>query len=189
MGEKSAQNLLSAIEASKENSLEKLLFGLGIRHIGEKAARILAMEFEAMDKIQAASYEEFVAIDEIGEKMADSLSLYFKEEKVKQLLTELKELGLNMTYTGPAKPTSEVGAASLFANKTFVLTGKLEQFTRSELKERIEARGGKVTGSVSRNTDVVVAGESAGSKYTRAQELEIEIWDEAKLLEVFADEA
>ncbi|HLQ72588.1 MAG TPA: NAD-dependent DNA ligase LigA [Bacillota bacterium] len=188
MGEKSVNNLLQAIEQSKENSLEKLLFGLGIRHIGEKAARILAMSFETMENIERATYEDFVAIDEIGEKMADSLAIYFQEEKVIQLLKEFNDLGINMTYKGPKLQAEETNIHSAFTNKTFVLTGKLEQFTRGELKEKIENKGGKVTGSVSGNTDVVVAGEAAGSKYTRAVELGIDIWDEEQLLTVLAEE-
>lgn len=180
MGEKSATNLLTAIEASKTNSLEKLVFGLGIRHIGAKAAQILASHFETMDALQIATFEELVAIDEIGEKMADSVVHFFQEEKVIHLLTQLKNLGVHMTYEGPKV---EQMNDTLFANKTVVLTGKLTEFTRSELKDLIEVQGGKVTGSVSRNTDLVIAGEAAGSKYDQAVELQIEIWDEAMLSE------
>lgn len=180
MGEKSVHNLLQAIEASKENSLEKLLFGLGIRHIGAKAAQILANHFETMEAIQQATYEELVTIDEIGEKMADAVVQYFKEEKVTHLIEQLRLLGLNMIYTGP-RTTSETDESAIFADKTVVLTGKLEQFTRREVKEIIESQGGKVTGSVSSNTDLVIAGEAAGSKYNAAVELNITIWDEADL--------
>lgn len=181
MGEKSVDNLLKAIEASKSNSLEKLIFGLGIRFIGAKAAKILAEEFETMDNLQQATYGQLIAIDEIGEKMADSIVKYFEEEKVVTLLNELRDLNLNMEYKGPKK-TADV-SDSPFAGKTIVLTGKLENFTRKEAKEKIEAFGGKITGSVSKKTDIVIAGEAAGSKYDKAVELGITIWNEQQLKE------
>lgn len=181
MGEKSVSNLLNAIEASKSNSLEKLVFGLGIRFIGEKAAQILSQEFETMERLQRATYDEFVAIDEIGEKMADSLEQYFSEDKVNAMLQELKDLGVNMEYTGPKKATG--AEDSPFMDISVVLTGKLEKLSRNEAKAKIEALGGKVTGSVSKKTGLVVAGEAAGSKYDRARELGITIWNEEQLLE------
>lgn len=176
MGEKSVQNLLEAIESSKENSLEKLLFGLGIRHIGEKAAQILAMNFLTMDQLQQATFEDFVAIDEIGDIMADSIVQYFSEDKVIDLLTDLKELNLNMEYTGPR--LTEQTQETVFTNKTVVITGKMERYTRKEIQAIIEEYGGSVTGSVSGKTDFVIAGEAAGSKYDRAVERGIEIWTE-----------
>ncbi|MDY0410585.1 helix-hairpin-helix domain-containing protein [Paracerasibacillus soli] len=179
IGEKSAQNLLNAIEVSKQNSLEKLIFGLGIRFIGVRAAQILAEAFETMDALQQASYDKLIEIDEIGDKMADAVVQYFAEEKVELMIQALKELGLNMTYKGPKRTENET--ITIFTDKTFVLTGKLEQFTRKEAKERIEGLGGNVTGSVSNNTDVVVAGEAAGSKYDQAIKLGITIWDEEQL--------
>ncbi|AVQ98147.1 DNA ligase (NAD(+)) LigA [Oceanobacillus iheyensis] len=179
MGEKSADNLLQAIEVSKDNSLEKLLFGLGIRFVGSKAAKTLATEFETMKNIQQASYEDLIAVDEIGDKMADSIVQYFQEEKVINLVDELRELGINMEYNGPKRP--EADGDSIFAGKTIVLTGKMEKFTRTEAKERIEAKGGSVTGSVSKKTDILIAGEDAGSKYDKAQKLGITIWDEQEL--------
>ncbi|MBC5636297.1 NAD-dependent DNA ligase LigA [Ornithinibacillus sp. BX22] len=182
MGEKSVDNLLSAIEASKANSLERLLFGLGIRFIGAKAAKTLATEFETMDKLQQATYEELIAVDEIGDKMADSIVQYFAEEKVTALINELKELQINMEYKGPKRVEVSLDS-NPFAGKTFVLTGKMEQMSRPEAKERIEALGGKVTGSVSKKTDVVVAGEDAGSKYDKAVELEITIWNEEEFID------
>lgn len=182
MGEKSVTNLLEAIEKSKGNSLERLLFGLGIRFIGSKAAQTLAMELETMERLQQASFEEIVAIEEIGEKMADSIVTYFDEEKVTQLLDELKELGVNMTYTGPRK--SDVAEDTIFSGKTVVLTGKLEEYSRKEAKELIESLGGSVTGSVSKKTDIVVAGADAGSKLEKAEKLGIDIWSEAQLKEV-----
>ncbi|MCM3766846.1 NAD-dependent DNA ligase LigA [Neobacillus niacini] len=182
MGEKSVNNLLHAIEASKGNSLEKLLFGLGIRHVGAKAAKTLAQNFGSMEKLASASKEELVAINEIGDKMADSIVSFFEQEEAQELLQELASFGVNMDYKG-AKPVSAEESDSIFAGKTVVLTGKLEQLSRNEAKEKIEALGGNVAGSVSKKTHLVVAGEDAGSKLTKAQELGIEIWDEARLLE------
>lgn len=179
MGEKSVDNLLQAIEVSKDNSLEKLLFGLGIRFVGSKAAKTLATDFETMKNIQQASYEDLIAVDEIGDKMADSIVQYFQEEKVINLLDELRDLGINMGYNGPKRP--ETDEDSIFAGKTVVLTGKMEKFTRTEAKELIEAKGGSVTGSVSKKTDILIAGEDAGSKYDKAQKLGITIWDEQEL--------
>ncbi|MBN8435934.1 NAD-dependent DNA ligase LigA [Priestia flexa] len=181
MGEKSADNLLKAIAASKENSLERLLFGLGIRHVGAKAAKTLAQQFDTMDKLQKATYDELVTINEIGDKMADAIVTYFSQEEVQELLSELQEAGVNMTYKGP-KPVNVEESDSVFAGKTIVLTGKLEELGRSEAKAEIEALGGKVTGSVSKKTDLVIAGEDAGSKLAKANELGIEVWDEARLL-------
>ncbi|MFS0560693.1 NAD-dependent DNA ligase LigA [Terribacillus sp. 179-K 1B1 HS] len=185
MGEKSADNLLKSIEASKENSLERLLFGLGIRFVGAKAAKTLAQAFETIDKLQQASVEELVAIDEIGEKMADSIYQHFQEDKVIQLIEELKAVGVNMTYKG-IKP-QEVTSDSIFSGKTVVLTGKMEALTRPQAKEKIEALGGIVTGSVSKKTDLLIAGEDAGSKYEKAEKLGIEIWDEARLIEALQE--
>lgn len=180
MGEKSATNLLHAIEASKQNSLERLLFGLGIRHVGAKAAKTLAEHFETIERLQQATKEELTSIHEIGDKMADSIVTYFSKEEVKQLLDSLRSHGVNMVYKG-AKRSADVNAA--FAGKTFVLTGTLKSMSRAEAKEKIEALGGKVTGSVSKKTDVVVAGEDAGSKLEKANQLGITVWDEARFLQ------
>lgn len=185
MGEKSADNLLKSIEASKDNSLERLLFGLGIRFVGAKAAKTLAQAFETIDRLQQATVEELVAIDEIGEKMADSIYQHFQEDKVTQLIEELKAVGVNMSYKG-IKP-QEVTGDSIFSGKTIVLTGKMEALTRPEAKEKIEALGGIVTGSVSKKTDLLIAGEDAGSKYEKAEKLGIEIWDEARLIEALQE--
>lgn len=181
MGEKSVTNLLEAIEASKQNSLERLLFGLGIRFIGEKAAKTLAMEMETIDRLQKASFEELVAIDEIGDKMADSIVQYFSEDKVADLIQELRDLDINLEYKGPRRNVQSED--TIFSGKTIVLTGKMESFTRPEAKERIESLGGTVTGSVSKKTDILIAGEGAGSKYEKAQKLGIEIWNEDRLKE------
>lgn len=181
MGEKSATNLLSAIEASKQNSLEKLLFGLGIRHVGAKAAKTLAQQFETMERLVGATKEELTGINEIGEKMADSIVTYFDNEEVHELIAELITAGVNMDYKGP-KLVSIAESDSFFAGKTVVLTGKYEQMSRNEAKDKLEALGAKVSGSVSKKTDLVIAGEDAGSKLTKAQELGIEIWSEEKML-------
>jgi DNA ligase (NAD+) len=181
MGEKSVDNLLRAIESSKENSLERLLFGLGIRFVGSKAARTLAEEFGTMEALEQADKEQLLAIYDIGEKVADSIVSYFEQENVSTLLGELRRLGLNMEYKGPRK--SEQATDTAFSGKTVVLTGKLQELTRKDAKERIEALGGKVTGSVSSNTDIVVAGEEAGSKLEKARELNIAVWNEQQLIE------
>ncbi|MCQ6277029.1 NAD-dependent DNA ligase LigA [Bacillus sp. V3B] len=182
MGEKSVTNLLSAIESSKGNSLEKLLFGLGIRHVGAKAARTLAQEFEHIDRLVDATREELTSINEIGEKMADSVVTFFEQEEVCDLLQELKDVGVNLAYTG-IKPVVSEQSDSLFFGKTIVLTGKLAQLSRNEAKEKIESLGGKVSGSVSKKTNLVIAGEDAGSKLKKAEELGISVWNEERLVE------
>lgn len=188
MGEKSVENLLKAIEQSKANSLEKLLFGLGIRHIGAKAADIIAAHFITMENIQKATFEDLVAIDEIGEKMAQSVVQFFAEPKVNDLIEALATLGLNMTYKDVEKEDVTSALTEAFQNKTVVLTGRLEHYTRKEAKELIEANGGKVTGSVSGNTDLLIAGENAGSKYEQAQKLQVPIWDEKTFISIVEGE-
>ncbi len=185
MGEKSVSNLLTAIEQSKENSLEKLLFGLGIRHVGVKAAEILAEEFGTLDALKTADVEKLITIHEIGDKVAESVTTYFANEDVLKVLEKLQNAGLNLKYKGLAQ--ENLPSDGPFVDKTVVLTGKLYEMTRGEAKKRIEALGGKVTGSVSKNTDLVVAGEAAGSKLTRAEELEILVWDESQLLEALGE--
>ncbi|MGA9287647.1 MAG: NAD-dependent DNA ligase LigA [Anaerobacillus sp.] len=182
MGEKSVSNLLEAIQVSKDNSLEKLLFGLGIRHVGAKAARTLAQQFGSMDSLVHANVEDLEAINEVGQKMADSVVRYFQNEEVHELIKELKEAGVNMTYTGP-KPVSSEDIDSVFAGKTVVLTGKLEQLSRGDAKKLLEQQGAKVTGSVSKSTDLVIAGEDAGSKLEKAETLGIDVWSENRFLE------
>lgn len=181
MGEKSVDNLLEAIENSKDNSLDKLVFGLGIRLVGAKAAKLLAMNFETMDRVMEASEEELEAIDEIGPKMAHSILEFFSKPQAQHVVERLKEAGVNMSYKGP-KLVKVDEINSPFAGKTVVLTGTLEQLSRNEAKERLEALGAKVTGSVSKSTDLVIAGESAGSKLDKARELNIEVIDEAEML-------
>ncbi|EAO7444837.1 NAD-dependent DNA ligase LigA [Listeria monocytogenes] len=187
MGEKSVTNLLASIEASKQNSLEKLLFGLGIRHVGAKAAKSLAIHFDTMDNLKVADKETLTSINDIGEKMADSIVTYFANEEVHDLLEELKRAGVNMTYTGP-KLEDMSEEELVFAGKTVVLTGKLGKLTRNDAKALIESLGGNVSGSVSKKTDVVVAGSDAGSKLAKAEELAIPIWSEEDLIEYLPDE-
>ncbi|PBB04776.1 NAD-dependent DNA ligase LigA [Salimicrobium humidisoli] len=186
MAEKSVNNLLTAIEQSKENSMEKLLFGLGVRYVGTKAATTLSNHFGSMQALQKASSEELESIPEIGEKMAESIHSYFQREEVRVLLRELSELGLNMEYKG--RRVSAEAATSPFNGKTVVLTGKMEIYSRSEAKKRVEELGAKVTGSVSKNTDLLVAGEDAGSKYTKAEELGVEIWSESQFAEALQNQ-
>ncbi|EFI69916.1 NAD-dependent DNA ligase LigA [Lysinibacillus sp. HST-98] len=181
MGEKSATNLVNAIQASKENSMERLLIGLGIRHVGEKAAKIVSEEFGSMEAVMAATEEQLVAIYEIGDKMASSLVEYFSNEDARAVIERLADAGVNMTYKG--KKVEVAIGDSPFAGKTIVLTGKLEQLTRNEAKAKIEELGGTVTGSVSKKTDLVIAGADAGSKLTKAEQLGIEVWTEDNLIE------
>ena len=174
--EKSAEKLYEAIQASKENSAEKLLFGLGIRHVGSKVSQILLQEFHDLDQLATADPERIASIDSLGMVVAESLKSYFAQEGSKRLLQELKEAGANMAYLG-----EKVAADAALSGMTVVLTGKLERLTRSEAKAKLESLGAKVTGSVSKKTDLVVAGSDAGSKLTKAQELGIQVEDEAWL--------
>lgn len=174
--EKSAQKLYQAIQASKENSAEKLLFGLGIRHVGSKASQLLLQNFHSVEALAQANPEEIATIESLGSVIAQSLQTYFATEGSKILLSELKELGVNLDYKGQI-----VAADAALSGLTVVLTGKLERLTRSEAKSKLENLGAKVTGSVSKKTDLVVAGADAGSKLQKAQELGIEIRDEAWL--------
>lgn len=174
--EKSAEKLYEAIQASKENSAEKLLFGLGIRHVGSKVSQILLQEFHDLDQLATADPERIASIDSLGMVVAESLKRYFAQEGSKRLLQELKEAGVNMAYLG-----EKVAADAALSGMTVVLTGKLERLTRSEAKAKLESLGAKVTGSVSKKTDLVVAGSDAGSKLTKAQELGIQVEDETWL--------
>ena len=174
--EKSAEKLYEAIQASKENSAEKLLFGLGIRHVGSKVSQILLQEFHDLDQLATADPERIASIDSLGMVVAESLKRYFAQEGSKRLLQELKEAGVNLAYLG-----EKVAADAALSGMTVVLTGKLERLTRSEAKAKLESLGAKVTGSVSKKTDLVVAGSDAGSKLTKAQELGIQVEDEAWL--------
>ncbi|MFJ7732428.1 NAD-dependent DNA ligase LigA [Lysinibacillus sp. NPDC097231] len=181
MGEKSATNLVNAIQASKENSMERLLIGLGIRHVGEKAAKIVSEEFGTMEAVMVATEEQLVTIYEIGDKMASSLVEYFSNEDARAVIDRLTEAGVNMTFKG--KKVEVAVGDNPFAGKTIVLTGKLEQLTRNEAKAKIEELGGIVTGSVSKKTDLVIAGADAGSKLTKAEQFGLEVWNEDSLIE------
>ncbi len=174
--EKSASKLYQAIHASKENSAEKLLFGLGIRHVGSKASQLLLQHFHSIENLAQADPEEVASIESLGSVIAQSLQTYFATEGSKILLDELKEAGVNLDYKGQT-----VVADAALSGLTVVLTGKLERLTRSEAKSKLESLGAKVTGSVSKKTNLVVAGADAGSKLQKAQELGIEVRDEAWL--------
>ena len=175
-GTKSIENLLNSIESSKNNSLEKLLFGLGIRHVGAKGAKVLAKNFKNIAALMNANYDELIAINDIGEIIAESIIEYFKNEENIELINKLKEHNLNMNYLGITIENEH------FNGKTFVLTGSLESITREEATEVIEANGGKVSSSVSKKTSAVIVGSDPGSKYKKAVDLNIPIWSEEEFL-------
>lgn len=177
-GDKSVTNLLNAIEDSKKNSLERLLFGLGIPHVGAKTAKILAKRYKELDSLMAASEEELTTIPDIGGIIAKSVVEYFNDNHHRSIVEELKEIGLNTKYLG-----QEVEENSEFNDKTFVLTGSLQLFTREEAEEKIEQLGGKASSSVSKKTSAVIVGANPGSKYEKAKELGIPIWTEEEFKE------
>lgn len=177
-GDKSVTNLLNAIEDSKKNSLERLLFGLGIPHVGAKTAKILAKRYKELDSLMAASEEELTTIPDIGGIIAKSVVEYFNDNHHRSIVEELKEIGLNTKYLG-----QEVEENSEFNGKTFVLTGSLQLFTREEAEEKIEQLGGKAASSVSKKTSAVIVGANPGSKYEKAKELGIPIWTEEEFKE------
>ena len=176
-GEKKINNLLNTVETSKNNSLERLLFGLGIRYVGSKTAKILASYYGNMDNLINTDYDTLISIHDIGKTIAQSVVEYFQDENNLNLISKLKEQNLNMKYLGKTLGDD-------FKDMTFVLTGTLEQLTRSEAKEIIESLGGKVSGSVSKKTNYVVVGSEPGSKYEEAKKLNIEILDEEKFLKM-----
>ncbi len=176
-GDKSINNLLEEIENSKQNSLERLLFGISIRHVGTKTADILGRNFITIDKLMESSFEEISEIKDIGPIIAKSVVEYFSVEENRNLIKRLQKLGVNTTYL-----KSVANNGTVFSGKTFVLTGSLERFTRDEAKLKIEDFGGEVTTSVSKKTDVVIAGTESGSKLKKAQELKITIWNEKELI-------
>ena len=180
-GAKSAAKLLTAIANSRNNSLERLLFGLGIRHVGNKAARLIAEHFKTLDALMQADGETIAEINSMGMVIADSITTYFANGQVQQLISELKELEINMTYTSGSEQI--IDPSSTFNAKRVVLTGKLEQMTRPEASEWLTNRGASVTGSVSKSTDLVIAGKDAGSKLKKAQSFNIEVWDEDRFIE------
>ena len=174
-GNKSCDNLEISIEKSKDNSLEKLLNGLGIPGIGLKTAKLLARKYENIDNIMSATYEELHDIKDIGPILAENIVNYFNDSNNKNLIDNLKLLGINMLYKG-----EKIVQNDNYTNKKFVLTGTISFMTRDEIKDLIEKRGGEVIGSVSKNTDIVIVGDNPGSKYDKAKKLNIEIWDEEK---------
>ena len=177
MGKRSAQKLLSAIEASKSRELSRLLFAFGIRQVGEKASKLLARRFHTLEALEQATLEELTAIDDVGEITAQSLLDWLSRSQSQHLIARLREAGVNMTEP-------DQGEDQRFAGMTFVLTGALEKFTRDEAAAMIEARGGKSAGSVSKKTAYVVAGENAGSKLRKAQELGIPVLTEDEFLDM-----
>ncbi|MBR5370025.1 MAG: NAD-dependent DNA ligase LigA [Bacilli bacterium] len=181
-GDKSVNNLLEAIEVSKQNSLEKLIFALGIPHVGAKTGKILAQNFNTLDNLINASEEDLINIPDIGDIIAKSIKEYFSNEENMEIINKLKELGINTNYLG-----KKIEKNDNFFGKTFVLTGTLELFTRDEAKDIIESLGGKTVDSVSKKTSVVIVGSNPGSKYTKAQELGITIWSEEEFKEKIKD--
>ena len=180
MGKKSAENLISAIERSKENGLSRLLFAFGIRQVGQKAAKVLAARFGTLDALMAANEEELTAVPDIGGITAQSLISWFQSPQSQHLIETLREAGVNLE-------SHEAPAGDKLAGKIFVLTGALERFTRDEAGAMIEAQGGKVSGSVSKKTSYVVAGEAAGSKLRKAQELGVPVLTEEEFLKLLSE--
>lgn len=183
-GKKSATNLLTSIDNSRHNSVERLLFGLGIRHVGAKVARLIAEKFGSLDAVMKASAEDIAAVDTIGPTIGDSVATYFANTQVHQLIQELKDVQVNMEYTA----ASHVNPSSEWSGQRVVLTGKLAMFTRGEAKEWLEEHGAQVTGSVSKKTNLLIAGEKAGSKLQKAQELGIPIWDEQRFSQAMKED-
>ena len=181
MGEQSFKNLVNAIEVSKSNSLEKLLYGLGIRHVGEKAAKVLAKHFKTMDNLMNTDEEELTSIRDIGKATAESLLRFFENPSNREMIEALRNYGVRM------ETDTQVVSESMFTNKTVVLTGSLQQFTRQQATELLEKLGAKVTGSVSKSTDIVVYGEAAGSKLTKAQALGIQTMTELEFDEIVSE--
>lgn len=184
-GEKSATNLLTSINNSRNNSVERLLFGLGIRHVGAKAARLIMARFGNLDNLMNASADEVSAVDGIGPTIGESVETYFANDQVRSLIEELRQSGLNFEYLGS---TTQVDESSEWNGKRVFLTGKLVEMTRGEAKDWLESHGAKVTGSVSKKTDIVIAGEKAGSKLTKAQDLGIDVWDEQRFSQAMKEE-
>ena len=177
MGKKSAKNLIAAIERSKQQDLGRLLYGFGIRQVGQKAGKILAARFKTLEALEQATLEELTAVDDIGAITAENILSWFASPQSQHLISRLREAGVNMT-------AAEQGNDQRFAGMTFVLTGALEKFTRDEASAMIEDRGGKAASSVSKKTTYVVAGEAAGSKLRKAQELGITVLTEDEFLEM-----
>ncbi len=174
-GKKSIDNLINAVENSKNNKLDKLLFALGIRYVGKRTAKILAEQYKNIDKLISATYEELVNIKDVGEVIAKSVVDYFNNNINVEEINLLKKYGVNTTFE------QNIITDELFSNKKFVITGSFENYSRDEIKEIIESKGGHTVTSVSKNTDIVIAGDKAGSKYDKAKSLDIMIWNEEEL--------
>jgi DNA ligase (NAD+) len=183
MADKSAENLLTGIEASKDRGLARVLSSLGILHVGSATARVIAQHFPDIDALRNASAEDIEAVPDVGPVVAQSLYQWLQSDAGRRTIEGLREAGVDMTSHQPAPDTS----ASPIAGRTIVLTGSLESYTRSDLKEKLQTLGANVTSSVSKNTDILVAGQDPGSKYDKARELGVEIWDEAKLLDALGE--
>ena len=181
LGEKSVENLLTSIEISKNMNLDKLLFGLGIKNVGAKVATVLCEKYPSIEELKNATYEGLIEIDDIGEVIAQSVISYFNNPKNIALIEELSNVGVNMTY----KKKDMVNG--VFAHKIVVLTGTLEKMTRDEAKDKIEALGGNCTSSVSKKTDLVIAGPGAGSKLTKAESLGIKVINEDEFLKLLGE--
>ena len=179
-GEKSVQKIVSNIEKSKSQSLERLLFGLGIKEVGVKTAKLLATYYQNMENLQNTNLEELESIRDIGKTTAESVHSYLNANK--ELIEKLKSIGVNMEYTGAVQSFND-----LISQKRFVITGTIDGFGRKEIKDILESFGGIVTGTVTGSTDVVIVGKNPGSKYTEALKLNKLIWDESKTLEVLND--
>ena len=182
MGEKSARNLLNAIEESRHRNLSRLITAMGIRHVGSRTAAVLCRSFPTIDAFLSATAEELQKVDEIGPVMAESIVHFFALPRNRELIAHLRELGLNMEEKLPE------GVDNSLAGRTFVLTGTLSAMTRQKAGERIQNKGGKVTGSVSKKTNYVIAGEDAGSKLTKAKELGIRVLNEQEFLSLLNGE-
>ena len=180
-GTKFAQNLIDSINTSKQNDLYRLITAFGIRHVGSKASKVLARKYRSMDNLASASFEELSEINDIGAVMANSIREFFTQEQTQELIQKLKDAGVNMECL------EEQSDDNRFEGKTFVLTGSLELFTRKDAEDIIEKFGGKTSSSVSKKTDYVLAGEEAGSKLTKAQELGITVISEAEFKEMIGE--
>ncbi|MCQ9301677.1 NAD-dependent DNA ligase LigA [Staphylococcus hyicus] len=181
MGEKKVENLINAIEKSKTQSLEHLLFGLGIRHLGVKASQVLAEKYETMARLMQVTEEELIEIYDVGEKLAQSFVTYMKNEDIQKLIQKMAQQQVNMTFTG--QKSSQIEGHPEFLNKTIVLTGKLEQMTRTEASQWLKNQGAKVTSSVTKSTDLVIAGKDAGSKLAKAESIGTPIWNEQEFID------
>ena len=182
-GKKSVENLFKSIENSKHNNLDRLLFGLGIKQVGSKMAKTIAKYYKNIENLKIANYDELVSIKDVGPTIANNIINYFQDKNNIEIINKLKDYGLNMNYINDNNETEDEN----FINKTFVLTGTLNSITRDEASKLIENKGGKVTSSVTKKTNIVIVGDNPGSKYTKAQELGIEIWDENQFLDTIKE--